>query len=71
VIGRRKFAFDIWGETVNIASRLESQGIPGRIHISAATCRLVHDQFAAEPRGPIHLRGQGPIETYAIIGRRR
>jgi class 3 adenylate cyclase len=71
VIGHRKFAFDIWGETVNIASRLESQGIPGRVHVSAATWRDVQDHFDAEPRGPIHLRGQGPIETYAIIGRRR
>ena len=70
VIGRRKFAFDIWGETVNIASRLESQGTPGRVHISAATWRLVHDQFDAEPRGPIHLRGQGPMETYTITRRR-
>ena len=70
VIGHRKFAFDIWGETVNIASRLQSQGIPGRVQVSAATWRDVKDQFEAEPRGPIHLRGQGPIETYTIIGRR-
>jgi class 3 adenylate cyclase len=70
VIGHRKFAFDIWGETVNIASRLESQGIPGRLHVSAATWRKVRDQFDAELRGPIHLRGYGPMETYAIVGRR-
>jgi class 3 adenylate cyclase len=70
VIGHRKFAFDIWGETVNIASRLESQGIPGRVHISAATWRLVHEQFDAEPRGPIHLRGQGPLETFTVLRRR-
>ena len=71
VIGHRKFAFDIWGETVNIASRLESQGIPGRVHVSAETWRNVKDQFDAEPRGPIHLRGYGPMETYTIVGRRR
>jgi len=69
VIGHRKFAFDIWGETVNIASRLESQGMPGRVHVSAATWRNVEDRFDAEPRGPIHLRGYGPLETYTIIGR--
>jgi class 3 adenylate cyclase len=70
VIGHHKFAFDIWGETVNIASRLESQGVDGRVHISAATWRNVVDQFDAEPRGPIHLRGYGPMETFTIIGRR-
>jgi class 3 adenylate cyclase len=71
VIGRRKFAFDIWGETVNIASRLESQGIPGLVHVSAATWRSVQELFDAEPRGPIHLRGYGPMETYTIVRRRR
>jgi class 3 adenylate cyclase len=70
VIGHRKFAFDIWGETVNIASRLESQGIRGRVHVSATTWRNVEGLFDAEPRGPIHLRGYGPLETYTIVGRR-
>ena len=71
VIGQHKFAFDIWGETVNVASRLESQGIAGRVHVSAATWRTVEDLFEAETRGPIHLRGYGPMETYIIDGRRR
>ena len=71
VIGQHKFAFDIWGETVNVASRLESQGIAGRVHVSAATWRNVEDLFEAETRGPIHLRGYGPMETYIIDGRRR
>jgi adenylate cyclase len=70
VIGHRKFAFDIWGETVNIASRLESHGIPGRVHVSAATWRQVETLFDAEPRGPVNLRGHGPMETYTILGRR-
>jgi class 3 adenylate cyclase len=70
VIGDRKFAFDIWGETVNVASRLESQGIPGRVHVSSETWRTVQDLFDAEPRGPIDLRGHGPMETYLIVGRR-
>ncbi len=71
VIGQRKFAFDIWGETVNIASRLESQGIPGRVQVSVETWRLVKDQFEAEPRGAIDLRGYGPVEAYTIVGRSR
>ena len=70
VIGHRKFAFDIWGETVNIASRLESQGIAGRVHVSAATWRNVEDRFEAQPRGPVHLRGYGPMETYTIVSHR-
>ena len=70
VIGHRKFAFDIWGETVNIASRLESHGIPGRVQVSAETWRIVEDMFDAEPRGPIDLRGYGPVETYIVVGRR-
>ncbi len=70
MIGHRKFAFDIWGETVNIASRLESHGIPGRVHVSADTWRNVKEVSMREARGSIDLRGYGPVETYAIVGRR-
>jgi class 3 adenylate cyclase len=70
VIGNRKFAFDVWGETVNVASRLESQGIAGRVQVSARTWALVDDRFDAEDRGPIHLRGYGLLETFVIVGRR-
>lgn len=70
VIGDRKFASDILGETINVASRLESQRLGGRVQISAATWRNVEHEFNAEPRGPIHLRGYGPMETYMIVGRR-
>ena len=70
VIGHRKFAFDVWGETVNVASRLESQGIADRVQVSARTWALVGDRFDAEDRGPIHLRGYGLLETYVIVGRR-
>lgn len=70
VIGHRGFAFDVWGETVNIASRLESQGIPGRVHVSAATWRNVEALFDAERRGSITIRGYGPLETCTIVGRR-
>lgn len=70
VIGNRKFAFDIWGETVNIASRLESHGIPGRVQVSAATWRTIEDGFEAQHMGPVEIRGYGPMETYTIVGRR-
>jgi class 3 adenylate cyclase len=66
VIGDRKFAFDIWGDTVNIASRLESQGVPNRVHVSAATWQLVKGRFVGVPRGRIDLRGSGAMETYTI-----
>jgi class 3 adenylate cyclase len=70
VIGHRKFSFDVWGETVNVASRLESQGIAGRVQVSARTWALVGEGFEAEKRGPIYLRGHGVLETYIVVGRR-
>jgi len=70
VIGHDKVAFDIWGETVNIASRLEAHGIPGRLQVSARTWRSVEDAFEAEPRGPIRVRGYGLMEAHLIVGRR-
>jgi class 3 adenylate cyclase len=69
VIGQRKFAFDIWGETVNIASRLESQGIRGRVQVSEATWHQLAGRFEGEPNGPLDLRGQGLLEAYTIFRR--
>lgn len=66
VIGTRKFAFDLWGDTVNIASRLESHGLPNRVHVSHATWLQVRHRMTAEPRGSIELRGHGAMQTYAI-----
>jgi class 3 adenylate cyclase len=66
VLGHRRFAFDIWGETVNMASRLESHGVPNRVHLTDATLRLVEDRYDADPLGSVELKGYGPIETYAI-----
>jgi adenylate cyclase len=70
VIGHRKFAFDIWGETVNIASRLESSASPNRVHVSDTTWRLINHRFLAMPRGAAELRGYGPMATYEILSRR-
>ena len=69
VIGDRKFAFDIWGDTVNVASRLESQGLPGRVHVSEATWRSLGDGFVGQSRGSSHLRGYGSMETYTVVRR--
>ena len=70
VIGHRKFAFDVWGETVNVASRLESHGIAGRVQVSARTWALIEDGFDGEDRGPTHLRGYGFLNTYVVTGHR-
>ena len=63
---RRKFIYDLWGDTVNIASRLESHGIPGAIQISDATWSRVRGTVVARPRGPIELKGRGTVETFVI-----
>ncbi len=71
VIGLRKFVFDIWGDPVNTASRMESYGVPGRIHLSDATYELIRDDFECEPRGTIDVKGKGPMRTWFLVGERR
>ncbi len=71
VIGKRKIAFDVWGDTVNVASRLEEQGVAGRIQISEATRLLLGEEFEWESRGSIDLKGHGSMATFLIIGPRR
>ena len=61
VIGVNKFIYDVWGETVNLASRLEAHGLPGRIHISEATRRALAAEYECEPRGLIEVKGMGKI----------
>lgn len=67
VIGRRKFAYDVWGDTVNVASRMESQGVPGRVQVSATTAELLGAALRVEPRGPIEVKGKGPMPVFLII----
>jgi len=66
VIGTRKLAFDLWGDTVNVASRLQEIGPPGRILVSESTWLLIRDQFDSEPMGEGSLRGHAGVHTYAI-----
>lgn len=70
VIGTRKFQYDIWGDTVNTASRMESHGEPGRIQISDATYQLIKDRFAISPRGSIEVKGKGTLTTWWLEGER-
>jgi adenylate cyclase len=66
VIGTHKFVYDVWGDTVNTAKRMESYGLPGRIHVSAATRQALSDAFRFEARGPLEIKGKGPMETYFL-----
>ena len=70
VIGRKKFSYDVWGDPVNIASRMESHGEPGKIQVSRDTHDLLKDDFRFEPRGTITIKGKGEMETWYLVGRR-
>jgi guanylate cyclase len=70
VIGQRKFAYDVWGDTVNTASRMESQGAPGKIQITQATYELIKDDFVCVPHGPVDVKGKGVMETWFLLGER-
>ena len=68
VVGTRKFAFDVWGDTVNLASRMESSGEVGRINISAYTFHLIHSEFECAYRGKVSAKGKGEVDMYFVIG---
>jgi guanylate cyclase len=70
VIGRRKFIYDLWGETVNMASRMESHGQSGVIQITRTTFDLVNDEFDCEARGAIEVKGAGRVETWCVTARK-
>ncbi len=67
VIGRKKFAYDVWGDTVNTASRMESQGAPGKIQITQATYDFLKDDFVCEAHGPVTVKGIGEMETWYLV----
>jgi class 3 adenylate cyclase len=69
VIGERKFAYDIWGTTVNIASRMESHGVPDRVHVSKSVADRLAGQFRIVPRGTVEVKGAGLMETYFLEGK--
>ena len=66
VVGKTKFAFDIWGDTVNIASRMESHGASGKLNISEATFNLIKHEFVCEARGKLSVKGKGELEMYFV-----
>lgn len=70
VIGRHKFIYDLWGDTVNTASRMESHGVAGRIQVSEGVYRRLRDGFDFEERGEIDVKGKGRLRAYLLIGRK-
>ena len=67
VIGQAKFAYDLWGDTVNTASRMESHGAPGRIQLTAETRTLLPERFVCERRGMVDVKGRGEVETFWLL----
>jgi len=70
VIGTKKFIYDIWGDSVNMASRMESTGVPGRVQVSHAVMERLRGSFRFEARGLVDVKGKGPTPTWFLVGRR-
>ena len=66
IVGTTKFRYDVWGDAVNVASRMESQGVPGKIQIGQATYNLIKDAFACELRGAHDIKGKGQMQTWFL-----
>ena len=69
VIGKRKFSYDLWGDTVNTAARMESHGVPGKIQVTAAVRDHLQERYRLEGRGPVQIKGKGVMETYFLEAR--
>jgi adenylate cyclase len=69
VIGKRMYLYDVWGDAVNTASRMESHGVAGRVQVSESTRRLLGDRFVLEERGALEVEGKGEVKTWFVCGR--
>ncbi len=67
VIGKKKFVYDLWGDSVNTASRMESHGLPGRVQVTESTYQLIRDRFSFEERGAIDVKGLGSVRSYLLL----
>jgi guanylate cyclase len=67
VIGKRKFVYDVWGDAVNVASRMESHGLGGAVQITQATYELIKDEFVCEPRGTVNVKGKGEMKVWLVM----
>ena len=70
VIGSKKFSYDVWGDAVNTASRMESSGQPGKIQVSEDFYKLINEDYQCEPRGQIEIKGKGAMNLYFLIKKR-
>ena len=70
IIGTKKFSYDLWGDSVNTASRMESSGTAGEIQITDTTRLLVEREFVCEPKGSVEIKGKGAMTVWALTGSR-
>jgi class 3 adenylate cyclase len=70
VIGTKKFIYDLWGDTVNVASRMECQGLPGYIQVTTAIYELLKERYLFEERGAITIKGKGEMSAYWLKGKK-
>lgn len=71
VIGQEKFIYDVWGDTVNTAARMESHGVPGKIQVSDAMYQQLREDYIFEGRGEISVKGKGMMRTYFLLSAKR
>jgi class 3 adenylate cyclase len=71
VIGKRKFIYDLWGDTVNTASRMESHGVPDAVHLTDASYELLEGKYRMTSRGIVEIKGKGPMRTWILDGPKR
>lgn len=69
VIGTRRWIYDVWGDTVNVASRMESSGVAGRVQVTPAVEQRLRGRFLLESRGEVDIKGKGVMETFFLVGR--
>jgi guanylate cyclase len=70
IIGTQKFAYDLWGDTVNTASRMQTSGLPGEIQHAPSTYELLRDTYRCRARGPVRVKGKDEMITFLLLGRR-
>ena len=71
MIGSTKFSYDLWGDAVNLASRMEQYGVPGEIQVTESTYLLLRDHYVLEERGLVTVKGKGKVLAYLLKGRRQ
>jgi guanylate cyclase len=71
VIGRRKFVYDVWGDAVNVASRMESHGLSGAVQITQTTYELIKDEFVCKPRGTVNVKGKGDMDVWLVLSEKK